>query len=217
MNYEELVRSLRVSASREDHLEAATAIEELQAKVRELEDGIKTIGLQNAIAYQRLLDENDALKRTEVIDLIQANDELVTERDTLLQQLEAEKLETERLTDLLCEANKDEGDGVVYALRQQLEAVSKDAEQLKQALRIVNDGCEDQRVAMIELAKERDTLRQQLEAVTALLIECRSSVKLDLDNYERFILRKGAAVNDCDTDEVNRIAALLDYIDGLEH
>ena len=135
----------------------------------------------------------------------------------LRQQLEAEKLETERLTDLLCEANKDEGDGVVYALRQQLEAVSKDAEQLKQALRIVNDGCEDQRVAMIELAKERDTLRQQLEAVTALLIECRSSVKLDLDNYERFILRKGAAVNDCDTDEVNRIAALLDYIDGLEH
>jgi hypothetical protein len=37
MNYDELVRSLRVSASREDHLKAATAIEELQAKVKSLE------------------------------------------------------------------------------------------------------------------------------------------------------------------------------------
>ena len=48
------------------------------------------------------------------------------------------------------------------------------------------------------------------------LIECRSSVKNDCNEYDRFILRKEPHCNDVDYQEQKRLHDLLDYIDGLD-
>ena len=155
MKYDDLVKQLRstsfhISGSWEEAQTldkliqgSADAIEELQAKVKELEDVLLRNGFDRCDipacncgswhpvrGYPERFAEIKAILCDADHPFCNENGNLITvalkglvdERDTLRQQLEVEKLETERLTVLLCEANKDEGDGVVYALRQQLEA-----------------------------------------------------------------------------------------------
>ena len=62
---------------------------------------------------------------------------------------------------------------------------------------------------MIHTLTETEQLRKKL-------IECRSSVKNDCNEYDRFILRKEPHCNDVDYQEQKRLHDLLDYIDGLD-
>ena len=62
---------------------------------------------------------------------------------------------------------------------------------------------------MIYTLTETEQLRKKL-------IECRSSVKNDCNEYDRFILRKEPHCNDVDYQEQKRLHDLLDYIDGLD-
>lgn len=48
------------------------------------------------------------------------------------------------------------------------------------------------------------------------LIECRSSVKNDCNEYDRFILRKEPHCNEVDYQEQKRLHDLRDYIDDLD-
>lgn len=62
---------------------------------------------------------------------------------------------------------------------------------------------------MIYTLTETEQLRKKL-------IECRSSVKNDCNEYDRFILRKEPHCNYVDYQEQKRLHDLLDYIDGLD-
>jgi hypothetical protein len=59
---------------------------------------------------------------------------------------------------------------------------------------------------------------QQIRSDERKLIECRSSVKHDYNNWDRLVMRKQkeGSLNQCDTDEFNRVGDLLDYIDTID-
>ena len=193
---QELLRATRVALldCNEVVMDKDTEIAALQVKVHELEQekARVTYELQHLdIAHTNIVAELDTLQaKVKELEELSTNyrdcfHRSEAERDTL--QAKVNELES------IVSAYVSTNDNLRYELRECASELS---------------------TTKFSLEVDRDALRQQLESVTARLIECRSSVKLDLNNYERFILRKGAAVNDCDTDEVNRIAALLDYIDS---
>jgi chromosome segregation ATPase len=97
-------------------------------------DALKHNAAKFEARYERVLDQNSDLKgeRDKFKDLI-----------FKLQEWRADEL---------AERDTLEDSFAVALLR--IKELEKDAEQLRQALKIVNDGCEDQRVAMVALAKD---------------------------------------------------------------
>jgi len=91
------------------------------------------------------------------------------------------------------------------ALQQQLD------EMKAYAIEMDRQHCENQNFFMAqakELRAENDRLREKL-------IECRSSVKFNCNDYDRFMLRKEPHANQCGYDEQKRLHDLRDYIDTI--
>ena len=60
---------------------------------------------------------------------------------------------------------------------------------------------------------ERDALKLDAERYLEKLIQCRSSVKIAANEFDRFMVRKQPNANQCDIDEQKRLHDLLDWID----
>ena len=66
-----------------------------------------------------------------------------------------------------------------------------------------------------ELRAERDALLADAERYLEKLIECRSSVKIAANEFDRFMIRKQPDANQCDIDEQIRLHDLLNWIDSV--
>ena len=67
--------------------------------------------------------------------------------------------------------------------------------------------------ALVQVTAERDALRADAERYLEKLIECRSSVKIAANEFDRFMIRKQPNENQCDIDEQIRLHDLLNWID----
>lgn len=68
-----------------------------------------------------------------------------------------------------------------------------------------------------DVLKAIATMQAKLEIAKEKLIECRSSVKLDYNNWDSLVMRKerDGSLKQYEKDELNRVGALLDYIDAI--
>lgn len=68
--------------------------------------------------------------------------------------------------------------------------------------------------ALKQVTAERDALKADAERYLEKLIECRSSVKIAANEFDRFMIRKQPNENQCDIDEQIRLHDLLNWIDA---